>query len=136
MFQGDCQRPHEDGRRLAEITMNKFVLIATSRNRGCPGIIRLGDVGYHFELFNDSETCAGGGLFFTKGKDKDGNPVKELYLHGSSSNYGPPKFDFFDGFFMPEEYKGYKVVWLGEKLFGEGRIDPVDLTGKITFRNI
>lgn len=118
--------------------MNKFMLIATSRNPGCTGIIRLGDVSYHFELFNDNEIYAGGGLFFIKDKDEAGNLIKELYLHGSSSNYGPPKFDFFDGFFMPEEYRGYKVIWLGEKLFSEGKLktDPIDLTDKITFRNI
>jgi hypothetical protein len=120
------------------MNMNKFVLIATSRNQGCPGIIRLGDVGYHFELFHDNETCAGGGMFFTKDEDEAGILVKELYLYGSSSNYGPPKFDFFNGFFMPEEYKGYKVVWLDEKPFSEGKLktEPIDLTDKITFRNI
>ena len=116
--------------------MNKFILGINSNVPEGNAVIRLGDVGYHYELTDGFNMCGGGGLFFTKDEDKDGNPVKELYLHGSSSDYGLPKFGLFRGFFMPEEYKGYKVVWLGEKLFGEGKIDPVDLTSKITFKNL
>ena len=112
--------------------MNKFMLI---NNAGIPrdsAIIKLGDVGYHFELLNEGDFFAGGGLFFIK-EERDGLPVKEIYLHGSSSDYGKPKFDMFNSFRMDKEFKGYRVFWLGVKLNTLDKNKPIELTEKITY---
>lgn len=74
------------------------------------GELILGNVGYHFELLgkNYSVGCYGGGCW------EIDEESKTLFLGGESTDFGPPKWEYFRK--LPEEYEDYKIIYKGEEI--------------------
>lgn len=78
------------------------------------GTLVMGNVGYHFELFSNTQErcrgCYGGGMY-----DID-EEKKHIHFYGSSSDFGYPDFDKLKE--LPEEYVdgGYTFDYNGAEI--------------------
>lgn len=84
-------------------------------------------------MVGGKDQVAGGGLFFFKTQDKEGNPVKEIHLHGSSSDFGSPRFELFKKFEVNEQYEGYRIFWHGVDIMKNVDKEPLELTDSIVW---
>jgi len=68
--------------------------------------IRFGDVLYHRDLLKDKEGCMGGGAYVINEK------MKKVICYGDSFDFGKPYFETLK--YIPDEYKGWKLVYSPE----------------------
>lgn len=84
------------------------------------GELILGNVELHFELLgkNYATGCWGGGFWRV---DKES---KTLILTGKSTDFGPPKWEYFKK--PPVGYEDYKITYEGKEVVIPKIEDPVD----------
>lgn len=84
------------------------------------GELILGNVEFHFELLgkNYATGCWGGGFWRV---DKES---KTLILTGKSTDFGPPKWEYFKE--PPVGYEDYKITYEGKEVMISKKEDPVD----------
>ena len=105
--------------------MNKFVLITNKDTKENVARIRMRDIDYHTMLLYNNDKCYGGGLYFRNDTNKT------IQFYGSSCDLGKPLFEKFKQFELTDEFKEYKILWLGTDLSLPGNVKPVDLTSSI-----
>ncbi len=80
--------------------MQKFIL--TSR-----GVLRFGDVCYHKDLLEPGDHCIGGGYWEVEPSGMS------LRLHGSSTDFGSPKWSMVrtESLKVPDRFRGLALLW-------------------------
>lgn len=77
------------------------------------GALVMGHVGYHFELFDDTndriQGCYGGGMY------EIDDEAKEVRLSGESGDFGRPRFVFLQS--VPEQYADYTFKYLDDVVY-------------------
>lgn len=85
------------------------------------GYLRLGYVRMHEDLLEDDDTCIGGGYW-------EVDYIRmELILDRESYDYGKPKWHYLEQLYVPEDYRGLKIVYHGDSL-----MDSVNVSEELT----
>lgn len=69
------------------------------------GFFRLGMVHLHKDLLLPNEQCYGGGYY------EIDYTTNRLLLHGSSFDYGQPRWEWFDHLKVPAAFRGMRIVY-------------------------